>query len=151
MSNPKEQIIAALKKLGASGPTALANATGDAVSKVSYHLRKLAAAGELKAQGTTHARLYALPEQKFPAPASAPPQGGRKRAKKKGAAGKKKTRKPRRTTARATAPANGNAEFIAAVDAQMGLVLVGAGPQPLRFNVAQTSKIAELLFTHYEA
>lgn len=144
---PKEAITAALRKLGPASPTVIANATGDAVSKVSYHLRSMLAGKELKASGKTMGRLYALPEQNFPEAGDTPPQGG-KRKKKGKRPGSKKTRKPRRArTPRATAK---RSSFTPAITCDHALVLIEDGVVRT-FTPEQTSAIADLMLAHFDA
>lgn len=144
MSDTKQQILAALRKLGPSSPLVIADKIGVAGSACGYHLRAMSAAGELKAQGKSNSRVYALPDQEFPA-AGAPPQAQKPKKKKK--AGKRgKAKKARATLTRTTAP-----EFIPGLTADGGLVIVGHADAPLTFNPEHTSKLADLLLAHFEA
>lgn len=59
-------ILAALKKLGPSAPRVLLDEVGGSEKKLSYYLRKLRRTKQLKATGTSNARMYALPAQRLP-------------------------------------------------------------------------------------
>lgn len=59
-------IRAALQKLGPSAPRAVLDEIGSTERKVGYHLRKMLAAKELKASGTSMDRIYALRGQRIP-------------------------------------------------------------------------------------
>lgn len=58
-------ILAALKKLGPSAPRVLLDELGGSDSKLSYYLRKMRMAKQLKATGRCNARIYALPAQRL--------------------------------------------------------------------------------------
>lgn len=139
MNQKREQILAALKKLGPSSPTAIANATGISPSLTGYYLRALLKDDQVKAAGTSNDRVYALPDQKLD---GTPPQ---ERKQKKGGKRKagKKTRAVRPRTAAETT-------FLPTVDAERNLVLIDGG-SVTRFNDAQSLAIATLLSQHYEA
>jgi hypothetical protein len=135
----REKILAALKKLGPSAPGAIAKEISEKPEHVGYHMRAMAVAKALKAGGAGRARHYALPDQDL-AGHKAPPQ--------RDSAPRKPAAKPRAAApAAATRPAE---RFIPVVDAEKRLYIINSG-EPLSFNEAQTLKIAELLFVHYEA
>lgn len=139
MNQKREQILAALKKLGPSSPTAIANSTSISPSLTGYHLRALLKDHQVKASGRSNDRVYALPDQKLD---GAPPQ---ERKQKKGGKRKagKKAGTPRTRAAAVSA-------FLPAVDADRNLVLIN-GAAITRYNDEQTAAIATLLSQHYEA
>jgi hypothetical protein len=149
MATAREQIAAALKKLGASKPRVIADRTGIDPQALKRELKAALAEGALKAQGATKGRVYALPDQAF-AEAEA---GGGRGAKTGGKAKKKKGKRRAKQGVRA-AQAEGTVAaapgFIAAITAEMELVIVGEGA-PLRLSSAQTLKVAELLAMHFGA
>jgi DNA-binding Lrp family transcriptional regulator len=132
MNEKPKQILAALKKLGPSSPTAIGDSVGMEPSAVGYHLRTRLQKGELKAQGTSNNRRYALPEQKFSA--DTPPQKGKPAARKPAAAAK-----PR--------PAG---DFIAAITFDHRAVLIEDGTVRV-FSPERTQAIADLMLNHFEA
>lgn len=134
MNQKREQILAALKKLGPSSPTAIANATGISPSLTGYHLRALLKDDQVKATGRSNDRVYALPDQKLD---GAPPQ-------------ERKRKKKRKAHAPRTRAAAAKTTFLPTVDADRNLVLINDGTIA-RFNDAQTLAIATLLSQHYEA
>ena len=135
----KEQILAALKKLGPSSPTAIGNTLGAEPSSVGYHLRNMLKDKSVKAAGTSNDRLYALPEQPIEGVKAAPPQERRKRKK----AGNRKGATPSR--ARAATPL-----YLPAFTAEQGMVIVQDGQAPQIFSPEQTQAIADLLLIHFE-
>lgn len=69
-------IVAALKKLGPSAPRQILDEIGGSEKKAGYYLRKMLAAEEVHAKGTSTDRVYGLPGQRIQgskAPASAAP------------------------------------------------------------------------------
>jgi len=137
----KEQILAALKKLGPSSPTAVANSLGAEPSAVGYHLRNMLAAKTIKAAGTTNNRVYALPDQDMQGVKSAPPQQRKKPAKRGNGA---RAGTPR---ARSAAPAD---SFLPAYTADDRMVIVHQGEAAQIFSAEQTQAIADLLLDHFE-
>lgn len=137
----RQQILAALKKLGPAAPRAITDEVGVDQSIVSYHLRELVKAKALKASGTTSARVYALPEQKLEATKGAPQR--RKKSKGNGRRAKPKPRAPR---AQPTAPL-----FLPAITEDWRLVIVQQDGVHAVFTPEQTQAIADLLLTHFEA
>lgn len=129
MSSKKDEILAAIKKLGPSSPTQVANSTGMDPSLAGYHLRAMAKAGTLTATGKTTGRLYAIGDGK--AATRSTPQKG-----------KKPPKAPRAKPAEAE-------RFIPAIDSDNRLVLVN-GSEPLHFTAPQTEAIAALLLQHFE-
>lgn len=141
----KEALTSALRKLGPASPAAIAKQAGLEASVAGYHLRAMHEAKELKATGKGRGRIYALNDQDLAgttaaAPTKRTPPAKRKASKKKKGNGGRVPRAPREEPA----------EFIPAIDVENGLVLIGAGPKPIRFNQEQTGQIADLLFAHYE-
>ncbi len=141
MNNKREQILAALKKLGPSSPGVIADKIGVADSACGYHLRVLAAAGELKVQGKSNSRRYALPDQEFEA-ADAPPQDRKPRKKTK----QRKSANTRTTRARPAA----EPEIIAAITHDARIVLIENGAVKT-YSPQQSSAIADLVLTHFSA
>lgn len=137
----KEQILAALKKLGPSSPTAIANSVGAEPSAISYHLRGMLEAKNLKAAGTSNNRIYALPDQDLEGAKSAPPQ----RLKKSKGNGKRAQPKPRALRAQPAAPL-----FLPAITEDWRLVIVQQDGVHAVFTPEQTQAIADLLLTHFE-
>jgi hypothetical protein len=143
----KEQITAALKKLGPSKPGEVADHLGaDYSSGMKYTVKSMLDAGELKAIGATVSRRIALPDQKFDE-AGAPPQERQKPAKRKGGRKAKHARKPRSAPAPRTSSAAA-VRFIPTVDADKRLHIIN-GSDPVSFSDAQTEAIATLLLQHY--
>ena len=130
----KEQILAALKKLGPSSPTAIANSMSAEPSAVGYHLRAMLKDKTLKAAGASNSRVYALPEQKFEAATGAPPQE-RKYSKRAKPAG--------------TRTAEPVGIFLPAFTADQRLVVLN-GVVPQLYSPEQTQAIADLLLQHFE-
>jgi DNA-binding Lrp family transcriptional regulator len=142
----KDDILAALKKIGPCAPAALAKQLGAEPSALAYHLKIMLDAGTIKAAGASAARRLALPEQEFGTGSSpTPPQHRRKARKSKGKSKHGKARRARKTPL--ASPAE---RFIPTVDAASRLVIVN-GAEPLIFDEAQTTAIAALLFQHYKA
>lgn len=145
--NLKEQILAALKTLGASSPRALADHLKVEPGKLSYHLRALLAEKSIQASGTTAGRLYALPGQKMD---GAAPPSGKKRKKK--AKGKRRKTAGRTARAPATAPAaEGATGFLAAFTADSRMVVLDGAAPPQIFAADKTNAIADLILTHFKA
>lgn len=143
MAVTKEQILAALKKLGPSSPGALADHL-EVDQLPGTLIKQLLDAKELKATGAARGRRIALPDQQFDA-ADAPPQQRKPKAgkKRKGPKAKKARKAPRARTADTPAP-----RFIPVVDAEKRLHIIN-GSEPVSFSDAQTEAIATLLFQHY--
>lgn len=133
-------ILTTLRKLGPSSPRTIVDKVGVEQSIVSYHLRQMVKAKELKAAGTTSSRVYALPDQKIEAAPSAPPQ----RRKKSKGNGKRAKPKPRAPRTQPAAPL-----FLPAITEDWRLVIVTDGA-PAVFTPEQTQAIADLLLTHFE-
>jgi DNA-binding transcriptional ArsR family regulator len=131
----RDEILAALKKLGRSAPLVIADTVGGSASKCGYHLRALEQAGAVKAEGRGRARTYAL---------AGGAGGGRTKKKRKG-------RKARRAQGTPRQQRQVAAAFIPALTAGGGLLVVGHGAAPLTFTPDQAAAIADLLFQHYEA
>jgi hypothetical protein len=145
MTISKEQITAALRKLGPSSPGALADHLQVERSALSPHIGAMLVAKELKAAGVTKSRRIALPDQKIyeTTTRSAPKKSKRAPAKKP-----KKSRKksPARAPNAAAEP-----EVLPAFTADDRLVLVRGAQPPLIFSPADTQAIATLLCSHFEA
>lgn len=136
----RDKILAALKKLGPSGPTAIAREIGAEPHQVGYHMRAMEADKTLRAAGKGRHRYYGLPDQDL---------ADRKAPEKHSA--QRKPRKAPKSRAPNAAPAPLAAErFIPVVDAEKRLYIIN-GAEPLSFDGKQTLAIAELLFAHYEA
>lgn len=147
--NPKEQITAALKKLGPSAPRAVADHLGMDSAVLSYHVRAMLEANphQLKAAGKTSDRIIALPDQKIeearPAPKTTAPKKNRKpKRKKKGGA------KVRRSVRKAPMP---EPELLAAFATDDRLVLIRHAQDPQIFSSAETRAIADLICSRFEA
>lgn len=137
----KEQILAALKKLGPSSPSVIADNIGADPGRVGYYARQMIEAKAIKAAGTSGDRVYALPDQKIEGVRAAPPQNGKKPRK----SGKPQAAKPARKGAAAP-----NDSFLPAFTADQRLVLVQDGQSAQVFSVERTSAIADLLLNHFE-
>ena len=137
----KEQILAALKKLGPSSPTAVANSMGAEPSAIGYHLRNMLAAKTIKAAGTSNSRVYALPDQDIEGVKSAAPQQRKKPGKRRKG---KRAAAPR---ARSTAALDA---FLPAITAGLGLVICNGAQAPQVFSPEHTQAIADLLLNHFE-
>lgn len=130
----KEQILAALKKLGPSSPGVIANSTGIEPSLCGYHLKTLRAAGAITATGRTSGRVYALAGGEGGGKTASPPLRRKKKRKYR------KAKRPRAAMAQM---------FIPALDGETRLVIVrGAAPQI--FSPEETKAIATLLLQHFE-
>lgn len=136
----KDKIASALKKLGPAAPAAIAKELSSTASIVGYHLRLMEAGKAVKASGKGRGRMYALPDQE-PGRIDAPPQ------QRKPARARKAKKLP--APLAAVAPGAAAVRFIPVVDAEKRLYIINSG-EPLGFDEAQTLKIAELLFVHYE-
>lgn len=136
MSITADQITTALKKLGPSGVTVIANELGADPSAVSYHLRRLAKDKAIIATGATSSRRYSLPGQKIDGQVQASPA--------------RESRKHKRRKARGNGHApKAESTFIPAVDADSNLLLItDAGVQ--RFTEKQSMALAQIVFTHFE-
>lgn len=143
MSITKEQITAALQRLGPSAPRGVADHLGAEASALSHHVRAMLKDGELKAAGRTMDRVIALPDQKIEGTKSAPPQRRPARKKKsklrKGAAPSTPQPKPK--------PAD---DFIPAFTADARLVIVNGSTPPQIFTPQQTERMATLLASYFE-
>jgi hypothetical protein len=141
----KDQIAAALRKLGPSTPAALATELDATRNTLQYHLKAMLADKAVHAAGNRLNRVVALPDQKIE---GAPPQSRKppRRKKKSNGTAKKTKRAPR--AARTSTP---EAVFIPAIDAECRLVCINGGAAPTVYSEAQTQRIATLLLKHFEA
>lgn len=135
----KEQILAALKKLGPSSPTTIANTMNAEPGVIGYHLRNLLAAKAVKAAGASNSRVYALPDQDL---AGAKTASQRRKAKK---AAKRAAPQPR-----APLPRPAAALFLPAFTEDSRLVIVHDAGHTL-YTPEQTQSLADLLLNHFEA
>lgn len=135
----KDQILATLKQLGPSSPTAIANSMHAEASAIGYHLRSMLEAKTVKASGTSNNRVYALPDQKIESAPPAPPRGRKKKGN-----GKRPKAKPAAPRARPAAPL-----FLPAITEDWRLVVVQESGHAV-FTPEQTQAIADLLLTHFE-
>jgi DNA-binding transcriptional ArsR family regulator len=142
----KDDILAALKKIGPCAPADLAKQLGVEGPALRYHLKPLIEGGEVKAAGNRRGLRIALPDQKLDAAADSPtpPQHRRKARKPKRKSKERKTRRAHKTSLARTAE-----RFLPTVDVASRLVIVNGG-EPIIFDEPQTSAIAALLFQHYD-
>lgn len=138
MSITKDQIIAALKKLGPVSPGELADHLEVEQSALGYHVKKMLDAGELKAAGKTSGRRIALPDQKFEEGDATPQE--QRRPKKKA---KRKASAPRRA-APAPRPAVVQTAPMAAITTDFRIVIFNDQGAPAVLSEAQSEKVAEL-------
>jgi len=135
MNQKREQILAAVKKLGPSSPLQISDHTGLSSSLCGYHLRGLVEAGLVKATGSTASRKYEAID-------GAPPQDRKPPAKRKK---KRASKKPR-----AARPRPAESEFIAAVTHDARIVVID-GNAIKTYSPEQSSAIADLALTHFTA
>jgi DNA-binding Lrp family transcriptional regulator len=150
MSDIKEQITAALKKLGPVSPGELADHLGVDNKTIGKYAKPMLEAGTLKAAGATNRRRLALPDQKIDVETPTLPK---RRKKKSNGMAKRTAAKPRAPKPAPPKPAPApDGDFIAAVTADSRLVLfIPGAARPLVFDDVQTERVAQLMHTHFEA
>lgn len=141
MSLNKDQITAALRKLGPSAIGTLADHLEVERSALQYHLKGMP---DLKYAGNRLNRVVALPDQKIDDSGDTPPQKRQAKARKGHRA--KKRDAPTPPARPAAAPA-----FIPAFTSDDRLVIVqGAEPAQI-YSPEQTEGIATLLANYFKA
>lgn len=152
----KEQITAALKKLGSVSPGELADHLEVDRAALGYHLKKLLDSGEVQAAGNSTARRVALPDQTIDTTPGAPPSSSntrpakKKKSKARAAKRSKKASSPRAPKTPAAAPPAAARDFLTAITADSRLVIVNGAQAPLIFSEKESEQIAELCLAHFE-
>ena len=141
----KEQITAALRKLGPSSPDALATELGCARPALQYHLKAMLGDKTITNSGTRLSRIVALTEQKLAAAPTPPSTGAWRRRRKTTAPARREAPAP--SSPRTTSPL----EVIHPGDRRRLPPGVVNGAQALVYTALQTETIAQLLLQHFKA
>lgn len=148
MSDPTTDVLTFLKSRGPSSPRAILDSIGGTPRALTALLRKMKAAKQLIAAGTTVNRVYGLPGQRLDiASATAPSRKKRRHApaKKKRAARKAKRHAHRARRVRKAQPA----PFLTAITAKHEIVVFDGSAPPRVYTPEQSAELADIAFAHF--